>query len=406
VRSFAFQELETEGRLETVRTRQLEWFIQEVRRIAPLLKAGSDPHALDSLADDHANVRTAFTFAVREERGDHAADLTLGMVEFWLARGQLHEGVEFASRTLAVGLNLAPELQAQLHQTRAVLLETSGKLDEALVDWRKSVEIARTLDNSSLLATALGGFGTASEATGDYEIAADSYRSALELHRESGNDRGIAAALHYLASVETLRGNYEEARTYCTEAERIWRRLGELLRLAYSIQQSGILTFLSGDYEFALERYEEALALIETVGDQRGLGNALINIGSAQDMLGLFPQATATLTRARVCLAEMGDLGGVGYVDYLLGHVGRQVGDSMATARLTEARVRLLEAGDLASLALVHETLAGLAVDRGDRADAEEHFAHADRFRAETGAAIPGSRIDEVGRDRERLARL
>lgn len=142
---------------------------------------------------------------------------------------------------------------------------------------------------------ALGiGYGRLGQ-TGDAE---EQFRKAVELRRTLGNRNGLATSLRNLANVLGLRGEFDKAAVSLEQARALHVELGDRGGLAAVEEELGLLAEERGDYAAALAAFRRALAAWQEVGDQHRTAQALNDIGFAQYQLGAYDDAQAYLVQS------------------------------------------------------------------------------------------------------------
>ena len=179
------------------------------------------------------------------------------------------------------------------------------------------------------------------------------------------------------------------------------RKLGDQQAIGQGLQQLGIIEMFAGDYPAAQQSYRDAISLAEAVSDPTSRANGTLNLASATEMSGDNDAAKALLISAQAQFDELEDGYGSAYTTYMRGHVDRKAGNpEAALPLLVDALQRLDMIGARDSVALCLETLAGALLDLGRPGQSAMLFGTADAIRNETGAPVPGTRTEELERDR------
>jgi predicted ATPase/DNA-binding SARP family transcriptional activator len=101
VRAFALDELETSGQVSEAHARHRRYFAAHVAPASEAFDQGGAPGEIAGpLVADHANLRSALEYAVRDGDQDSAVELALGMRPLWLAGTLRQEGQELVTRLL------------------------------------------------------------------------------------------------------------------------------------------------------------------------------------------------------------------------------------------------------------------------------------------------------------------
>lgn len=105
------------------------------------------------------------------------------------------------------------------------------------------------------------------DATGRRQEARECMRKALELHRRCGNRRGEALALGNMANVETRDGKLDLAEAHLRAAGAIHEETGNRRSLAAVLAKLGVLAFTRVEFERATQYTRRALALARETGN-------------------------------------------------------------------------------------------------------------------------------------------
>ncbi|MDX6510901.1 MAG: hypothetical protein QOE36_405 [Gaiellaceae bacterium] len=319
IREYALERLDEHERAPDARLRHAQYFLELARDVEPKLDGRDQVLWLSRLDPEHSNFRAALsTF----ENGDPVRELELAtcLWRYFFVRGLLREGFEVVSRALGHnrGQTVARARALVVAGVFATPLELFGEADLLLTE---AEELARSLDDSAVLADALNSRGNNRLARGDTAAAIELYEQALGLIRAPGGGTGIACegdllsnlggalssgdldqarvrggealawararndpqrtahALGCLAEIEFLAGDLEQSRALSLEAVDLDRELGDLLGTAVDLLRSATAALANGLVDPAALR--EALELAPRVGSRFLLAAALDSAGSA-----------------------------------------------------------------------------------------------------------------------------
>lgn len=153
----------------------------------------------------------------------------------------------------------------------------------------------------------LNAFGLAYERLGKVEEALDNYRKAVQIRERIGDRRGLASSLRNLAAVHLMQGDEAAARTQLERAHALYEELGDRAGIAAIYEIYGVLDEDQGRFREALEHYRRALKLRTEIGDQFFMGNSLDNVGFAYYMLGEYDNAMVYWSQALELRQSTGD---------------------------------------------------------------------------------------------------
>jgi predicted ATPase/class 3 adenylate cyclase len=299
VREDALARLASAGKLDDLRTRHAERFL-DLAADAEAELAGVDQAAwLERLERELDNIRAALDWFLSSGRVEDALRIMSALGRFWRAHGHVTE----ARRWLAQGLALADGV---VPNVRADALWTAARQAAAQSDW----DGAEPLLTAALDAFRGSGRGrevvfTLSELAfialrkDEPERAAGLGEEALAAARELGDDRAASGALMGLGGAESLLGNHERALEHYEEAVELRRALGDPLLVTDSMYNLGVAAFLAGDTTRARTALEESLALARELGEAIHTAESLYMLGELDLLAG---DAHAAETRIRESL--------------------------------------------------------------------------------------------------------
>jgi predicted ATPase/DNA-binding SARP family transcriptional activator len=252
-------------------------------------------------------------------------------------------------------------------------------------DLDDAIAVARRNNHLGVLVSALGTYGVAELAIGNYDDAERHLTECLAIAKDVGHPIWTPHALQILASLATRRGNYEEAQRLARDAHTAAQATRSPPVIMGSEAILGLCALAAGDVEAAVRHGEAAteaaydieapsftaphlVTLAEVrlaLGDNAG-ARAAIESGLALD------QGARPLTRAQLL--------------NLQGRLARGQGDLVVADASLHAAAELFETfGDPQGRADTLEDLAGLAVDRGEFDRGAEIFGSADALRRQIG---------------------
>ena len=208
-------------------TEQVAW---EYGRAATLLsEAGYNESALDyydrglALATEKSHVQVEFH--LRNDRGILLEDMKRGS-----------EAIEDLQTCLRIAIGRRDRVMQQ--QARYNLGETArrvGDLELAIAETRRSVRLARDLDDAQNLAGALVNLGSV-HISRDASLAAKlAFEEGLTLAQDNGLDSTAARALDGLGNSAFIESNYAVAIEFYEQAGQIWRQLEEWPRYVLTL---------------------------------------------------------------------------------------------------------------------------------------------------------------------------
>lgn len=193
----------------------------------------------------------------------------------------------------------ADRLRASLLHNLAVIYGDMGQTDKALKNYLESIDYARTVQDSALLAIAYNNLGMAYSDNEEYEKSRYYLESSLELARERNSQMDIYRAHLNLANTFGNIGEYEAALTNYDRAQ-------EVISAIRPGVPSPIIMHNRGATLAKMERYNEAeellfrsLQLSEDQGINEGIYYNNFVIGNMYSEQGRFEEAIEYLKKAQ-----------------------------------------------------------------------------------------------------------
>jgi predicted ATPase/class 3 adenylate cyclase len=296
IREFAGERLDDSGERATIERRLAAWALALAVEAEPHLTDSEQEHWFEMLEREHDNLRAALDIAERHGTDRSAVEaglLTAAAIwRFWQERGHLVE----AEARLPRLLDLAEARHADEARARALgayggVLYWRSEYGSMQAAYDEAVEIARSLDDHELLASALfdlsfvavtadadfegaerilndaleilgdgdqllrsriiGGIGFSRMLRGHAAEAVEPFEQAIELQRAIGDRLGTSANLVGLAAMQILLGNVDEAGAYLLEATEIATESGTAAMLGTVVLPNAIFASFAGRYEDA-----------------------------------------------------------------------------------------------------------------------------------------------------------
>jgi predicted ATPase/class 3 adenylate cyclase len=251
---------------EATERRHAEFFTALAEQWGPRVRGPDAPAAYAVLGHDYDNLRSAISWAVREEDGSTGLRLVTAMWRLWVERGPL--------------------------------TEAQGALETVL-------SLPSASPRAALRAGALNALGAVTYWRGDYEGARRAYADVLEISREVGDQRGVVEALKNLAYTTGAGGDAPSAVPLAQEALAMARTMGDPALAADAAGLLGIVWHHSDQPGRALAVLQEALDGFEALGDTYWANQTRFRIGSVLVALRRLDEAEGVLKRAMADTSEL-----------------------------------------------------------------------------------------------------
>ncbi len=332
MRQYAQEKLGESGEAEAVRTRHRDHYAS----MAALLDAPtpSDYQArVEQADDDMDNLRSAFGWSIESGDITQAVELACALQPLWLSRGRMQEGLAWFDVVFTERVEpLAPAVRARALSDMAVLYawESVYHFEEA----EQALEIARNLDDPSLLLRALIACGSSS--VYDAEVAGQYLAEANALARELGDSWRLSQILNQQLQVAFVKGDPRAIRAVGDEGRTIADAMGDGYGSRQSRWRLAGIPLLEGNLAEALTQFREVIADSEANHDILSLATALMVLPQLLAFQGE-PEAARTAAEAGVEVArDLGNvyLGGT-YVGLMIAHLS--AGDIDAATEAADA---------------------------------------------------------------------
>ena len=374
VREVAIARLVSDGRLDDLRRRHAERFLELAIAAEDELAGPDQARWLERLERELDNLRAALDWLLSSGRVEDGLRAMSALGRFWRAHGHSSE----ARRWLSLGLGLTYDVPPDV---RADALWTAARQAAAQSDW---------------------------------DAAGPLLEAALPLFRERGREREVVFTLSELAFISVRQDELERAATLSEEALAVARQLGDGRAMSGALISLGEALSLRGDHAVALAHYEEAVALRRALGDPLLVADSMYYLGVAAFLAGDTPRAREALEESLALARDLGEALHTAESLYMLGELDLLGGD----AQTAEERIREslaihteLEASRHRAACLL--ALGGVAASRGAHEQAALLFGAAealygnssleaperkvvDRFRPQLEAALGEEHFEEL----------
>jgi tetratricopeptide (TPR) repeat protein len=221
-----------------------------------------------------------------------AFDSVLTMIPSILAEAEARKDSALVARLLAA-------------RGRAEIM--TGRLIEGIASFDTSIDVARSVRDTTTWMTALGSKSLALAWQGRYDECVELNRTRLKLARRTRDRASEAWARTGLGYIHLLRGSLDDSRAEYTIAIELFR--AEKLRQAELTPLIGLGRVLNmlEDIDSAREVYTRVLVVARDIGDHVQEADAINNLGALEFMYGDMSLALKYFERAYQLRLAMGD---------------------------------------------------------------------------------------------------
>ena len=249
----------------------------------------------------------------------------------------------------------------------------NGATDSASWYLARSRAVAAAIGDRRTAANALVAEASIARDAGDLATASTLYQSAIIAHQRIGDDRGVAAGDNNLGLIARARGDTARARQWFQTALRRNRTAGRLSVAADNLVNLANLDVDAGNDAEAASDYAQALAIRRQLGERAGTAPILRDIGLLAMRRSDFDSARAALTAAVAIFDSTGPA-----ADDVATRTDLATAES-AAGSLQSALETLGIADSIARRAASPDAMARVALARGDLAIEFNAFAEAER---------------------------
>ena len=220
---------------------------------------------LDRLEVEHANLRTALSWAIRTGETEIGLRIAGALERFWDHRGYYVEGRRWL-RTLLERDGASPLVRAKALRAAGVLAIEQADFNQAAQFLTIALDLARAGGDIYGTAQALNALGSVALWRGDDAGAEGFFIAALDLMRALEDDDGTAALLAQLGYVELNSGRCDSARARFVDALAFYERVGNGIGRVKMLTLLGWALLEQGDHQAAVTILAEALHMNEAFG--------------------------------------------------------------------------------------------------------------------------------------------
>ncbi len=321
LRQYGAEQLEAAGQTEAVQQAYIGYYLGLLHRLERDIKSQRQIAALNTIADDFENVRTAWQLAIQQRRFTALAQAVESLNFFADMRGRYHEIVHLLQATVEqfppspTGELLSMRCRIQARLIRLMVLgnlrievDLRAWIDSCLATARAhqdQAEIGYCLMVSGMVA--LCEVGNAPPHISTHARAL--FQESLTVYRALGDLFYQAEALAwYACTVDD--GSTASEHEFLRQSLALRREIGDRNGIAWITLNLAHITLAQLDYN-ACERYvREALALMQEIGSIKGILQAMCKLAQLVIARGNLEEGRALVERMRALAEESNNLDG------------------------------------------------------------------------------------------------
>jgi predicted ATPase/class 3 adenylate cyclase len=279
VREVAVARLASEGKLDDLRRRHADRFL-ELAAVAEAELAGpAQVEWLDRLESELDNIRAALEWCLSVGRVEETLRAASSLVRFWRAHGHLTEARHWLSQGLAQADEVPSEVRARALWTAAHEAMMQSDYPAAVPALEEALRLFRELNDNRNAVFALCELARALSSQDELDRAQRAGEEALSIAESAADDRAASAALDTLAMIADYREQHGQAQALSERSLALRRALGDPFLVASSANTLGLAAMRAGDLETAESAFEECLQLARELGEKVLTAAALCALG-------------------------------------------------------------------------------------------------------------------------------
>jgi predicted ATPase/DNA-binding SARP family transcriptional activator len=236
VRQFAHERLIEQNETTYARGRHLAYFLGLAEEAEPTLFGSGAETWLPQLEQEHDNLRAALTWSLNGPGGgSEAIRLAAALWRFWYRRGYLTEGRGWLAACLKCGETTASPARASVCNGAGFLAFHQGDVETARSFFHESLDIAESLDDRRLIATALHHQAYMAWYLNDFTTARSYYEQEIAILRELDDRSELASTLCQLGIAAGDMGDTATAGAHFGESLEIAQQLGDRALIATTL---------------------------------------------------------------------------------------------------------------------------------------------------------------------------
>lgn len=288
VREFGRRRLETQGRLDELRSRHATLTVSRIEAVSPGIEAWPEPCVIEAMTALDPDVRAALGWAFGSGRDPASGRrLAAAVLTLWHFRGQAADSVrwsEVAYRSLPPDETGRARYQAAYYL--AASLWAAGELEGADGYIDEAIAGAEGADDPTWLAETVGMKQLLALSAGDLEAAGALASRCVRTAEAAGSEWLVMAHLR-AARLSLFAGDLDAADVHVATLDRLCEEFPSTWSRANAAGAAGDLALAHGDPVTAVDRYLDAIgefsameAVVYAIARISSLANALV-VGGA-----------------------------------------------------------------------------------------------------------------------------
>jgi tetratricopeptide (TPR) repeat protein len=306
--------------------RHARYYAQLVFQAAENRTGQPFPQRLQTVVNDHDNLRQAFEWLLAHDREQALALVAqLGTkLNFWELGGFFQEGRRWLTRVLETTSGTISALRAKALLAAAKLSSAVSDLEYGQVCASESRHMFHQLGNRPGEVDARLASAELAYFQGSYADLAALVNETMAIAGEIGYTTGLAKGGWLLGKLVSTNQQYEQAIQHLVRSTAFWRELDQPYELAVALNTLADSLIKNHQYADAREILQEAVEINRSLGYQRGVAHALQNLGEVATELKDFTIARELFHESLSIRRSLGLRRGYAYSFEGLAHLAEQ----------------------------------------------------------------------------------
>jgi tetratricopeptide (TPR) repeat protein len=263
----------------------------------------------------------------------------------------------------------------KVHNLRGIAFALLGDTKSALLNYEKTLEIRKELNDTKGLSSVLSNIGTIYSDNGMYRKALDYFNRSLEIKEDLKDVSGIISAHNNLGNVYQRTGELDQALHHFLLARENIEKMGNSKMKAQSALNIANVYFSKGLFAQAYHYYMISFNYFKTVGENKGLANVTNNLGLLYSRLSNYEKSIEFYTQSFALYEEMNYLPGMALASINIANLEKKLGHLFqAQTKYKEALDLYLETENYDGQVTAHYDLGALFLDKNELEEALNHF--------------------------------
>lgn len=307
IREYAAERLRGQDAEVGLHQRHAAYYRGVLQKAAAHLHGPGQAVWLARLAREHPNIQVALAWALAQQQGELAVELTATAAPFWYMQSYIHQGRAWLEASLKIGADAPAVLRAKVLQSLGVFAEMQGDFAQAEHFLIASLALYQELGYQRGMAGSYNNLANIHVKRNEYAQASRLYQEVLAICRELDDQVILGAVLTNLGGTLSNQGNPHQALPYFDEAVQVYQMQGNEWGLMYSFQGLARTWESLGHTERAIQMYQASVETGRKIGEQRIKASALNDLVWLMLEQGDLAQAHTALREVLSVYQDVGD---------------------------------------------------------------------------------------------------